>query len=255
MKKIMLAMILVVIVHISFADSLEQNWPKAGWLWYNKPTKTHLKRQPKEPVLRQVDTMSATAQMRRIRKATKEALDAAILYPTEEHTIEYLRLQKFLTDHASDFTNTWQKTLIDHPELDYEVSHPMQSVGRQVVLSEKSEKEKLAIHQLAKHFGLFFFYRGDNKLDQALAPSIESFAKTNGIALIPVVVDKHPLSSLPHTRIDRGQSKRLGVSYFPALILVNPKTGEHKALSYGFIAQDQLSERFLQVSTNFKRDW
>ena len=258
-KRFITVMIGLMMVQSGFAATLEQYWPKQGWLWYNKPVKevrikVHKLRVQSLPS-RQVQTLTASQQMSSLRHATKEALDKAILYPSEQHTLEYLRLQRFLTEKASDFTTTWQKTLLDHPELDYGVSHPMQSLGRQVMLAKENDQETQAIHEMAKHYGLFFFYRGKNKLDQALSSSIMAFAQDNHIALIPVTVDSRALSSMPDTRVDHGQAKRLGIKFFPALILVNPKTGEHKALSYGFISQNQLSKRFLAVATNFKRTW
>jgi conjugal transfer pilus assembly protein TraF len=52
--------------------------------------------------------------------------------------------------------------------------------------------------------------------------------------------------------MDQGQSQQLGVKYFPAMMLVNPKSGQVKPLSYGFISQDDLAKQFLYVSSDFK---
>ncbi|WP_410401192.1 conjugal transfer protein TraF [Escherichia coli] len=50
----------------------------------------------------------------------------------------------------------------------------------------------------------------------------------------------------------RGQAQRLGVKYFPAMMLVDPKQGSVRPLSYGFISQDYLAKQFLNVSEDFK---
>ena len=52
--------------------------------------------------------------------------------------------------------------------------------------------------------------------------------------------------------MDQGQAERLGVKYFPAMMLVDPKSGQVKPLSYGFISQDDLAKQFLYVSNDFK---
>ncbi|HBY5507215.1 TPA: type-F conjugative transfer system pilin assembly protein TraF, partial [Klebsiella pneumoniae] len=52
-------------------------------------------------------------------------------------------------------------------------------------------------------------------------------------------------------RMDGGQASRLGIRYFPALMLADPKSGAVKPVSYGFISQDDLAKQFLNVSTDF----
>lgn len=42
------------------------------------------------------------------------------------------------------------------------------------------------------------------------------------------------------------------VKYFPAMMLVDPKQGSVRPLSYGFISQDDLAKQFLNVSEDFK---
>lgn len=54
------------------------------------------------------------------------------------------------------------------------------------------------------------------------------------------------------SRTDQGQAQRLGVKYFPAMMLVDPKQGSVRPLSYGFISQDDLAKQFLNVSEDFK---
>ncbi|ELT0935896.1 conjugal transfer protein TraF [Enterobacter roggenkampii] len=51
--------------------------------------------------------------------------------------------------------------------------------------------------------------------------------------------------------MDGGQASRLGIRYFPALMLADPKSGTVKPVSYGFISQDDLAKQFLNVSTDF----
>lgn len=48
------------------------------------------------------------------------------------------------------------------------------------------------------------------------------------------------------------KAQRLGVKYFPAMMLVDPKQGSVRPLSYGFISQDDLAKQFLNVSEDFK---
>nr|MDN1582941.1 type-F conjugative transfer system pilin assembly protein TraF [Escherichia coli] len=96
------------------------------------------------------------------------------------------------------------------------------------------------------------FYRGQDPIDGQLAQVINGFRDTYGLSVIPVSVDGVINPLLPDSRTDQGQAQRLGVKYFPAMMLVDPKQGSVRPLSYGFISQDYLAKQFLNVSEDFK---
>lgn len=54
---------------------------------------------------------------------------------------------------------------------------------------------------------------------------IKNFRETYGLSVIPVSVDGVINPMLPDSRTDRGQAEQLGVKFFPAMMLVNPKSG------------------------------
>ena len=195
---------------------------------------------------------SAMAQMSILRQAVREAKAKAILYPTVENMKSYLILQNFVTNQAGLFTKVWKKTLLEYPELDYSILHPTQNSAQHIIYAENSRKEKEAIRAFGEKYGLFFFYRGNNKLDQALAPIIYGFSKENNIFLIPISVDGRLINIFESNHINNGQAEKLGIKYFPALILVDPKNQKILPINYGFISDSELHRRFLQVATEFK---
>jgi hypothetical protein len=87
-----------------------------------------------------------------------------------------------------------------------------------------------------------FFYRGREAIDGQLVQVIKNFRETYGLSVIPVSVDGVINPMLPDSRTDQGQAQQLGVKFFPAMMLVNPKSGQVKPLSYGFISQDDLAK-------------
>ncbi|MDY1815607.1 conjugal transfer protein TraF [Klebsiella pneumoniae] len=118
---------------------------------------------------------------------------------------------------------------------------------------QTSAQQRQAIARLAEHYGImFFFYRGQEPIDGQLAQVINGFRDTYGLSVIPVSVDGVINPLLPDSRTDQGQAQRLGVKYFPAMMLVDPKQGSVRPLSYGFISQDDLAKQFLNVSEDFK---
>ena len=111
--------------------------------------------------------------------------------------------------------------------------------------------QRSAIETLAQHYGVMFFYRGQDPIDGQLVQVIKNFRETYHLSVIPVSVDGIVNPLLPDTRMDGGQASRLGIRYFPALMLADPKSGAVKPVSYGFISQDDLAKQFLNVSTDF----
>lgn len=240
--------LLVLLIFAKFSCVYAAN--AIGWHWYNeiiasKEKKLQKKEQPKK-------VLTAQEQMLMLRQMVEEAKAKAILYPSEENVHTYLQLQNYVVEKAAIFSRVWQKTLLDYPDVDYTILHPTENNAQHVVYEEEAVRENEAIASFRNKFGLFFFYRGNNPLDQELAPTISSFAKENHISLVSVAVDGKTLPNLPNSRQDSGQAAKLGVSYFPALILVDPINKVIKPLRYGFISQDELKRRFLQVATDFK---
>lgn len=229
-----------------------------GWHWYNeiypenKEDKKDEKNRSNERNKKESKEKSAMLQMALLRQTVREAKARAILYPTEENMRSYLILQNFVMGQANMFTHIWEKTLLDYPELDYSVLHPTQNNAQHVIYAEIRKKELEAISAFSKKYGLLFFYRGNNPLDQELAPTIESFSKDNNISLIPVSIDGKNLEVFATSHADGGQAEKLGIKYFPALILVDPKNQKVKPLNYGFISDSDLRRRFLQVATDFQ---
>ncbi|ECL4818001.1 type-F conjugative transfer system pilin assembly protein TraF [Salmonella enterica] len=223
----------------------------AGWQWYNEPAKSPAPETAEKaaPVRQETDIMQKLATLQ---AATKRALYEAILYPGTENFVKYFRLQNYWTQQAGLFTMSAKKAMLAHPELDYNLqySHYNGTVRNQLA-ADQAEQRK-AISQLAERYGIMFFYRGQDPIDGQLAQVINGFRTTYGLSVIPVSVDGVINPMLPDTRPDRGQAQRLGVKYFPAMMLVDPKQGSVRPLSYGFITQDDLEKQFLNVSEDFK---
>ena len=74
------------------------------------------------------------------------------------------------------------------------------------------------------------------------------------MSLIPVSVNGDISPDIPNSRLDHGQAERLGVRYFPALLLVNPKTNKTMPLAFGLTTQDVLKTRLVAVANHFQEE-
>ncbi|NNS09970.1 type-F conjugative transfer system pilin assembly protein TraF [Erwinia sp. JH02] len=230
--------------------------PFTGWHWYNEPKKAPpVKPSPPPKPTEKVPDLSQLSpgeQAKILKRFTQEALDRAILYPTSENTATFLRWQKFWTDRASMFSQSFAVAQLNHPDLDYNLEHPHYNSTVPIQQAKEQEQQVQAIAKLSGAYGLFYFYRGQDPIDAQMAGVVADFARTRNIALIPVSVDGTVSPQVPDSRPDNGQSRAMGIDHFPALFLVEPKSRNYRPLAYGFMTQDDLAKRFLNVATGFK---
>jgi len=224
--------------------------PIVGWHWYNEP-------QPDEDAPEQDDAVPLSAlppstQMALLHGLTKERLNRAILDPSAEHAAEYLRLQSYLMNLSGQFTQSAKKALLQYPDLDYNLEHSHYNGTAPLQLAALRDEQTNAVKTLGQKYGLFLFYRGNDAVDNQMAETVSQFAQQYGLSLIPVSMDGSRNAALPQTRPDSGQAAHLGISHYPALYLVEPGTEDARPLAYGFMTQDDLARRFLDVATDFK---
>jgi conjugal transfer pilus assembly protein TraF len=263
-NKIQLIIFFVLVINQWFLMNAVTAESKAkGWHWYNEvylqDKKEEKKKddkisneQAKEARTKKKEN-TAVEQIIILRKIVDEAKAKAILYPTLENLREYIMLQNYVVNQATLFSRVWQKALLEYPELDFSIEHPNQNSFQHLVHEEKIKKEENAVKEYSKSYGLFFFYRGNNKIDEALSETVKEFSERHDITLIPITVDDKTLSIFKTSKIDSGQAKALNVKYFPALILVDPISQKNIPLNYGYISYSGLLERFLQLATDFKK--
>lgn len=240
----------ILLVTSAHADQPVLN-DSVGWHWYNEPQDDDAPL-PETPKPAPVPALSPSEQKAQLQQATKEALDAAILYPTPQNFKRYMTLQNFWTGKAGEFSQSAKQAMLMYPELDYNLkfSHYNGTVPAQ--LQADQAKAKDAIAQLTADHGLFFFYRGKEPRDNLLASVVKDFCAANGISLMAISVDGAISPTLPQSRTESGQAQRMGIRYFPALFLVNPRDESYQPVAYGFITPDDLSKQFLNVATGFK---
>ena len=111
-------------------------------------------------------------------------------------------------------------------------------------LNEQKQQEDKAIALLAKHSGLFFFYRSSCPYCQRFAPIVKDFSERYDITVVPITTDGIALPAFPHSHIDQGQSARFKVTVEPALFTVDPYSGEIIPVGYGLMSEDELRTVF-----------
>ncbi|HIF9218357.1 TPA: type-F conjugative transfer system pilin assembly protein TraF [Photobacterium damselae] len=247
---------------LAFSPITDANNQAAGWRWYKEP-KAHPKRlkpQPKPQAHVSVSQtpstpppLSATEQMTWFHGYMEEVKTQAMINPTVDNVLAFMRISHFIEGKTTDFAMAWKQALLEDPTLSYTAKHPTQSLAKQTQNAELRQQREQAVKTLTDQgYGLFLVYRGQDPISIRLAPSIQAFADLYAIPLLGVTLDDTPLSSIKSNRANQG---KLAVKVDPALLLVNPNTGQIKPLAYGFISQDELLGRFLNVATQYAPDF
>jgi conjugal transfer pilus assembly protein TraF len=161
-------------------------------------------------------------------------------------------MQNYWLHEASIHGQLNQQALLQYPEYDFSVSHPTSNLGTKLQDSLERAKQRKTLGALARNTGLLFFYRARNPIDLQQIPILRDFCKAHHFSLIPVSVDGGISPDLPNTRHDRGQADSLHVRYFPAVLLVNPKTQQTLPVAYGLTTQDVLTAHLMFVVKQFQ---
>ncbi|EBT7486256.1 type-F conjugative transfer system pilin assembly protein TraF [Salmonella enterica] len=249
-----LMLLLSATLHAAPDEVLTSNYAREeGWQWYN-PNYGEQEPEPASALSPQerLTSMSPSEQKKVLQQATREALDTAILYPSAENFRRFMMLQNFWTDRATDFTQSSKLARLKYPELDYNVKRSHYNGSVEARLTEEKKVQSAVISQVAQRYGLFFFYRGNNAVDNLMAGVIRAFCEDRGITLMAVSVDGKISDQLPQSRPDSGQAEQMRVTHFPATFLVDPKTHQWQPLAWGFMSHDDLDNQMVSVLTQFR---
>jgi len=229
-----------------------------GWHWYNQPTILKRKQNKKyDRLYHQFQSLSASKQLRILQAATIELRDKAVLSGKVSDIKNYKRAQDMWVDKATNFTVGWERMLLANPSLNYALKYSHENALAPVMQQNQHMVENQAVSHLSKTQGLLLFYRADQRSDLMFVNVMRKFSKFHHIALILVSENKKPTENIKndHFDYDHFKATALGINYFPALLLVNPKTESHQIVSYGYISQEEVSKRLWNITNNWRPDY
>lgn len=210
---------------------------------------------PKDPESRPplVPQASATERMAAISQQLDELKAKAILEPTEENVIAYVRFQREQLDRASTFSDTWQRSLWQNPDLDYTLQRPVNTVGKRAWLDNRKADRDAVLTTLGQRYGLFYFYAQSCGACEIFGPILRSVADSHGMTVMAVSMDGGPSRDFPNYVVDSGQRARMGVagSQTPALILFDTATRRTIPVGFGLLSAEEIMDRIFML-TNTK---
>ncbi|WP_242128567.1 conjugal transfer protein TraF [Sphingobium sp. Sx8-8] len=193
---------------------------------------------------------SAAEKMAVITSQLKELKARAILEPSEENIIAYVRFQREQLDRASTFSDTWQRALWQNPDLDYTLQRPVSTVGKRAWLDNRKADRDAVLESLSQRYGLFYFYAQSCGACEIFGPILRSVADSHGMAVMAVSMDGGPNRDFPEYVVDAGQRARMGVpgNETPALALFDTATRRTIPIGFGMLSADEIMDRIFTLT-------
>lgn len=240
----------LLVIFFVFSFSLDAGWldrKAEGWPWYEDRKIEEKKEVPKK--------QSSSQKLAQAKKELEEKLADAILEPTQENIVAYIKLQKKWLDRSSKFSEEWSKILLDLPQLDPTIGFPVSHYGRQVYRRIDNEKKQERISELSQDYALIFFYEGESKVSQAFSLVVQEFGKKYDWEIAGVSCDGTMIKGFQINRVDNALSEQFGINVFPALFAVTPNKQEAVPIAYGLVSFDKIENnlllRFSKKKENF----
>ncbi|MBN8828903.1 MAG: conjugal transfer protein TraF [Sphingobacteriia bacterium] len=226
-------------------------WSKKaeGWHYYEQQPKKEIiedkKQENKENTELEIDY---SKEIQNIQVELKKRLDKAIISPTESNVREYVKYQQFVINKSHTFSKNWQKVVLAHPELDETLKHPVNHVGRGVYLQQQKALKNEIIANLAKEYGLFFFFKNSCNYCHAFAPIVKNFAEKHKWAVLPISLDGGVLKEFPNSKQDNGMAESLNIANVPALIAYRASDNKLIPIAFGVTSETEIEDNILLLA-------
>lgn len=183
----------------------------------------------------------------KITEYAEEAKAATILNPTVTNMHKYLVAQNRIINMSSKFSDTWKKTMLKYPELDFSATNPSNNYARKLLSEEKQSDIKNALIKFSKEYGLVFFFSGADKISTYQSKVVSEFAANNNITLIPVSMTGEGNQYITNPALNHNIATKMNVRVTPAVIALNSKTKKSVPLVFGVTTQAELATRIYNL--------
>lgn len=248
--------IIIAISLIGFTSSFAA-YKAQGWQWYqNVPyidyDKIH-EHYNKSNDSKADSNLKPSQQLKKIQDDYKEVHSYAVLHPDDVQAVAADKAYvNYFYDQSVKYGISSQKALLMYPQLSANVQNPMSQIGQQIKSDQNHKDQDKAIDKVVSHnFGMFFFYKGNDPMAQAMAPSLQRFADEYHIKLIGISEDNTAIGSIKDNRRDQGQSQKMKVGAFPAVFIINPDTNKFYPVAYGFTSINEIKESIVNIVTQY----
>ena len=190
-------------------------------------------------------------QLDKIGARLEELKAKAILEPSSDNIIAYVRYQREQLDRASTFADVWERAIWQHPDLDYTLQRPVSTLGKTAWLEQRKNDREAVIPSLSQRYGLFFFYSSSCGACEVFSPIVRSLSDKYHLSVLPVSMDGGPTPAFPRYVVNQGQYEKMGLEggQVPALVLFDTYLKKPIPIGYGVMAEDEVLQRIFYLTS------
>lgn len=185
----------------------------------------------------------ALAALDALRKSLEATRAIALMTPTEDNVRAYIAAQEAMMDRASLFSDVWRRVVWANPDLNYQLRNPVNNLGIQLRAAERSQREKDALKEISREWGLFFVFRADCPFCHRMGEALRQLSATYGITVFPVSLDGGTLQGFPEAKRDNGLAAMLDVRQVPFVALGNVRDRRIVPVGSGLLSVQDMVER------------
>lgn len=218
---------------------------KLGWHFYcEKEIK------PKSSESKPKEETNPLEKLKKIQDKLEYLRAKAVLEPTTDNVVAYMKYQQQQMNLASDFSDVWRRAVWQTPDLDYTLKRPVSTVAKQEWISKRRGRTRTSLESLNDNYGVFFFYRSDCSYCHAYTPILKEFARKYGIKIIGVSMNGEYINGWEEGFINNGQAEKLGLvnTPTPATILYDKRSKEVIPIGFGMLTISELEQRIFTVT-------
>ena len=156
-------------------------------------------------------------------------------------------MKKEMLTKAAYLTQLTKRVQWQNAELNYELKRPVSAAGKNVWIEERGKNIKATMENLAKEYGLIFFFSSNCPYCHRYAPIIKSLGNSYGLKILGISLDGKCLTEFLDCRMNRGESEVMGVTAVPTTLLFNKSSGRTEIIGTGILSITQLEERIYKI--------
>ena len=180
-----------------------------SWFYCNSE---EAKRKAREQARPASPAIPATERMAQITAQLDELKARAILEPTSENIVSYIRFQREQLDRASLFSDVWQRAIWQDPALDYTLERPVGALAKKQWQDARAVERDAVMAGLSQRYGLFYFYSQTCGACEVMSPIVRAIADRWRITVRAISTDGGPSRHFPDYKVESGQRARMGLA-------------------------------------------
>ena len=219
-----------------------------GWHWYQaEPGRDdeNTEQDSANPLIPQNTT--ATEELKQFQKRLEEVKAEAVMNPTPLNVLNYQKMQYEMLERSHKFAQIWMQNVYKNYSIDYSLQSPSSQNARHIYYEQQTEAKEHKISELSRKYGLFYFFKRDCRYCDVFAPVVKRFSEKYHWEVLAVSQFGERSEIFKRNAADNGLAETWGVSTYPSLFAVNPKTGHVIPIAHGMISIEEMEERIISI--------